>query len=112
MKKAKRRIIIIVATIFTVGIFYASDYTDRITVKDVRRLIDSELTTGASTQEIEQFFIKHGFAFGYDKHQSKYHGIIRDVSRYPLVDKAIEVDIYMDGGKYFKAEAYTSYTFL
>jgi hypothetical protein len=86
---------------------------DRITVEEVRATIDRELTVGAAPQEIGLFLTKHDFEFGYDRFKKSYQAIIRNVSRKPLVDKAIQVYINTDDEKRFiTATVYASYTFL
>ena len=86
---------------------------DRVAVDDVRAMIGRELAVGATSEQIEKFFATHGISNSYDRLGQRYHGIIRDVSRKPFVNKAIEIDVYTDVEKRFnRAVVGTSYTFL
>ena len=86
---------------------------DRVTIQEVRAAIDGELNVGAAPEEIELFLTKHGFEYSYDKYAKRYQAIIRNISRYPFVDKALQVRVNTDDAKrYMSADVYVSYTFL
>ena len=86
---------------------------DRVTAGEVQVMIDSELSVGASAQEIESFFEKRGIGFSFSTFQDRYNSIYRDVSRYTFIDKVVVIHIYVDSDKEFtRASVYPSYTFL
>ena len=86
---------------------------DKIAAEDVRVAIEGKLTVGADTNRIESFFERHDLPYDYDRYANRYQSIIRDVSRFPWVDKAIVIYIYVDHEKKFvRAEVRESLTFL
>ena len=93
------------------GLVFVAFYTkDQITVEEMRTIIDSELAVGASSQDIEAFFERSGISYSYDTYNERYQSIIRDVSPYSFVDKAISIRIHTDSNKNFaRAVVYSSY---
>lgn len=83
----------------------------RTSVKVVEAMINSELPVGSSSQQIEQFFQKHGLPFSYDRFSKRYNSIIRNVSPQPNTDHAIVIYLYVDDeGKFTRAEIRDSFT--
>ena len=64
--------------------------------QEIRHLIETELPTGSTSDEIKDFFERNSISYSYDRFMEKYHGIIRDVASDPKVDQAVEIDIYLD----------------
>jgi hypothetical protein len=86
---------------------------DRVTSERVNALINNELAAGADAHDIEFFFRRHGIDYGYDRYARKYHGIIGNVSPYPFVDEAIEIDANLDSeGRLAGTKVYRTFTLL
>jgi hypothetical protein len=87
--------------------------TDHPSVEEVTELISRELPKGATTQDIEAFFQRREIAYDHDRYKGQYHGIIRDVSVLPFVDKAIEIELRLDTDQRLDSiDVYSSFTFL
>ena len=97
-----------------VGLVLFSIYSrDRVTVDEVRMIIDGDLSIGGSAQEIESVFNRNGIIFTFSPTQDRYQSIIRDISPYSFIDKSISIYVYTDSEKSFvRAEVFQSYTFL
>lgn len=86
---------------------------DKERAEQTRRLIADELAVGAAPQAIEEFFLRHGIAYSYDRFAHRYQAIIRGVSPDPRVDQAVSIFIYVDDqGRFVRAEAHDTFTAL
>lgn len=81
------------------------------TPEAVSNRIETELSVGAPSEEIEKFFVDAALGFSYDKFNSRYQSIIRDVSENPRVDHVIVIYIYVDSHRrYLRHEVQDSFT--
>ena len=86
---------------------------DEPSIADVKSSLYSSIAIGTTSSDIEQFFVQNHVNYSFDPYQRKFHGIIRNVSHKPFVDKAIEIDVKVDdNGKCADISVYATYTFL
>lgn len=81
------------------------------TTEAVSERIEAELSVGATSEEIEEFFVDAGLGFSYDRFNSRYQSIIRDIPGGPRVDHAIVIHIYVDSHRqYLRHDVQDSFT--
>jgi hypothetical protein len=107
----KRRTLVILGALIALGTATVLLVDDRVTVAEMKDKVDRELAIGASAEQIEQFFGRHGLRYRYHRYLEDYYiAVISDVSRYPVVDKSIHILIYVDTGRRLsRTEIYATY---
>ena len=71
------------------------------TSEEMGDIIEDELIFGANSDTIEAFFQQYNIEYSFDRFQSRYQAIIRDVSIFPFVDKSIVIYININEQRRF-----------